>query len=258
MNFTKAQEKEISETLKSFGFNKKDQDVYLGLLEYGVATLTPLSRKVGFPSTTVQSSLARLQSKGVVGVTKRKSRSVYEALDPIIFKDLLKEQATAIAGIVPLLQSAHAQSTVQSNIRVFERDRVTQVLNESLKCKDKVVLEIVSAGPFQKVIGEKYHYSRRRVKAGVHLKSLRVRSTEVKKYTKRAHEKELREARFLPNELSFKSSIMLWDNTVALLSTKSESAHVMITSESIANMYRQLFTLLWSVSGTMETASENM
>lgn len=256
MKLTQQQRTEITEVLSGFGFNQKDEAVYLALLEMGSATLTPLSRKLSIPVTTIQSTLARLEKRGVVGTTKRKSRSVYEALDPNVFKDLLKEQAVAVAGIVPLLKELKISTSELSTIRVFERDRVAEILNESLKCTDKLVLEIISAKPFQEVIGEKYHYSRRRVKAGIRLNSLRVRSTEIKQYNAARHQHELREARFLPPEMTFEASVLIWDHTVALLSTKSEGAHVMITSPAIALMYRQLFGVLWSVSGKMETLHE--
>ncbi len=252
------QQKEISQTLSEFGLNKKDQDVYLGLLKAGLTTLTPLSRSLGLPPTTVQSALARLERRGIIGVTKRKSRSVYEALDPIVFRDLLKEQATALASITPLLQQMKSDVQEKTHIRVFERERVAEILNQSLKSKEGEVLEIMSAKPFQDVIGESYHYTKRRMKTGVSLRSLRIRETEIKKYNQTVHKKELREARFLPKELSFRASALIFDNTVALFSTKSEGAHVMITSKSISDMYRQIFSLLWSVSGTMETLDKKM
>lgn len=258
MKLTQQQRREISEVLSGFGFNPKDEQVYLALLELGTTTLTPLSRKLGIPVTTVQSAMTRLESKGVVRTTKRKSRSVYEAHEPSVFKDLLREQATAIASIVPLLQSLKTTSATSATIRVFERDRVTEILNESLKCKNKLVLEIVSAKPFQELIGEKYHYTKRRLMEQISLKSLRVRSTEMKKYNESIHRQEQREARFLPPEFTFSSTILLWDQTIAILSTKPEGSHVMITSPSIAQMYRQLFDLLWSVSGKMETLPKNV
>lgn len=247
------QRRELNETLSGFGLNQKDQDVYLALLQLGLTTLSPLSKQTGLPLTTVQSVIGRLTQKGIVKVTKRKSRHLYEAHDPMVFKDILKEQATAIASIVPFLQGMKTQSLVGSRVQVFERERVAEILNVSLKCKNRIVYEIVSAGPFQQLIGEKYHYTRRRVKEGIDLKSLRVRSTEVKKYNARIHQTEKREARFLPKELTFEANVMFWDDTVAIFSTKSEGAHVLITSKSVRELFEQIFQLLWSVSGKMET-----
>src|SRR3990167_8988245 len=244
--FTSKQKQEITEVLTSFGFNPKDEYVYLALLEMGSTTLTPLSRKLSLPVTTIQSTMQRLVKKGVVDVTKNKSRSLFQAHHPDVFKTLLTEQAKSVAGILPLLAS----------IKTEKRERVTDILNESLNAKSKIVYEIVSAKEFQDVIGEKFHYSKRRVQKGIKLKSLRVRSQEIKQYSSATHARELREARFLPADLSFQASILFWDDTVAIFSTKSEGSHVMITSKTIREMIEQIFELLWSVSGKMETLAQ--
>lgn len=248
--------KEIAEVLSAFGFNQKDQEVYLGLLAFGQTTLTPLSQKLGLPVSTVQSTMQRLVKKGVVHVSKRKTRQVFEAADPGVFKELLKEQAKGIGAIVPILSKLKTDPLITPKMRVFRNERVWEIFNDSLECKDKQVFEIVSAKAFQQVIGEKYHYSRRRVKAGVQLKSLRVREHEIKQYNKKAHTAELREARFLPAELTFEANILFWDDTVAFFSTKQEGLHWTVTSKSIREMFEQLFSLLWSVSGKMETLVE--
>ncbi len=253
MSLTPANQKEITEVLSGFGFNTKDQEVYLGLLAMGQTTLTPLAKSLGMPVSTVQSTIGRLVNRGVIDVSKQKSRSVFRASDPLVFKQILTEQARGIAGILPLLEKVKEEPLTTPRLTVFTRERVTEIFNASLACKSGVVYEIVSAKDFQDVIGEKYHYTRRRTKAGVELKSLRVREHEIKKYNAGIHQKELREARFLPRELTFRANISFWDDTVAFFTTKSEGVHWMVESRSLREMMEQLFNLLWSVSGKMET-----
>ena len=88
------------------------------------------------------------------------------------------------------------------------------------------------------------------------MKSLRVESEEIKKYNKDTHEAELREAKFLPREMTFQSSIMFWDNTVAFFSTKDEGIAWIVESASIKDMIEQMFEMMWSVSRRMETLEE--
>jgi len=165
----------------------------------------------------------------------------------------LKEQANGIAGILPLLEKLKTASHTTPKLRVFNKERATDILTASLSCKNKIVYEIVSADSFQQTIGEKYHYTKRRVKAGVQLKSLRVRSQEIKKYNRAIHKRELREARFLPHELTFLTSVLFWDDTVAFFTSHQECLNWTIESASMRKMMEQIFDLLWSVSGTMET-----
>ena len=252
----KLQQKEITEVLSRFGLSQKDQQIYLALLQSGKITITPLSRLVNQPVTTVQSAIGRLVDKGIVDVTKQKSRHVYEAHDPSILKKIIERQAQDVASIIPFLNTLKTETTISPKIRVYYRDRVTDIFHEALKCEGKLVYEIVSAKDFQEIIGERFHFTRRRLKNDVYLKSLRVQETEIKKYSKKTHERELREAKFLPSELTFRCSIMFWDNTVAFFTTKEEGLAWTVESKTLVETMKQMFGLMWSVGRKMETAIE--
>ncbi|NQV89116.1 MAG: hypothetical protein HQ488_02235 [Parcubacteria group bacterium] len=257
MSLSAANKKEITEVLSGFGFNPKDQQVYLGLLALGQTTLTPLAKSLGLPVSTVQSTVSRLVKRGVVNLSKQKSRSVLTPSDPNVFKQILTEQARGIAGILPLLEKVKQDPLTTPRLTVFTRERVTEIFNASLASKSGLVYEIVSAKDFQDVIGEKYHYTRRRIKEDVKLKSLRVREHEIKKYSVKSHARELREARFLPRELTFRTNISFWDDTVAFFTTAPEGVHWMVESRPLREMMEQIFNLLWTVSGKMETLVED-
>jgi hypothetical protein len=115
---------------------------------------------------------------------------------------------------------------------------------------------VVAAKDFQEILGEKFHFTKRRMQAGIYLRSLRVESQEIKKYNKKIHDKELREAKFLPREMDFKSSIMIWDNYVAFFSAKNEGLAFVVESNSISLMMTQMLEMFWSVSRRMETLAE--
>lgn len=252
MSLTILQSKEIAEVFETLGFNKKDQTVYVALLGLPPTTLTPLARLVRLPVTTVQSVLARLETFGVVNVTKRKSRHVYEALEPGALQKLMERRLEEVVGIVPLLSSLIKDAGGSSNVKVFYRERMNDIFNAALEAKGKMVYEIVSAADIQKILGEKFHFSRRRIAASVRLKSLRVESREIKNYNREIDRRELREARFLPREFSFQASVYFWDTTTALFSTTEEGVAVLIESRTITDMFRQMFEMLWSVSRLMD------
>jgi len=249
---TPLENKEISEVLDRFGLSKNEQKVYLVLFSVGRSSLTPISQKVGLPLTTVQAIMKRLDSVGLLNVTMNKSRHLYEVHDPTVLKKLVEQQLTEVSSIVPLLKKLKTEEIAETKIRVFNRERVADIFLEALKSKDKLVYEIVSADNLQKIIGEKLHFTRRRLQEGVRLKSLRVESEEIKKYNEDSHIKELREAKFLPREFTFGSSIMFWDDYLVIFSDKSESLAVMMKSQSMVEMYLQFFEMLWSVSRKMD------
>ena len=246
--------KEIAEVLGRFGLDAKEQAVYLALLPMGAATLSPLARASGLQLTTAQSVTGRLAETGLIEVTKRGSRHVYEAHDPEVLVRILERQAEEAEGIVPVLRKLRSDDAVPAAIRVYWRERRTEIFHQALAAKDKTVHEIVAARDLQEVLGEKFHFTRRRLKAGVKLMSLRVESQEIKRYSRGAHARELREAKFLPREMNFRSSVMFWDDTVAFFGAEREKLAWTVRSASIAEMMRQTFELLWSIGRKMETA----
>jgi len=253
---TAARRKEIAEVLGRFGLDAKEQAVYLALLPLGSATLSPLARASGLRLTTAQSVAARLAETGLVDVSKRGSRHVYEAHDPEALVRILERQAEEAAGIVPVLRRLRTDDASPAALRVYWRDRRTEIFHQALAAREKTVREIVAARDVQDILGEKFHFTRRRVQAGVRLLSLRVESQEIKRYSRSTHARELREAKFLPREMAFRSSIMVWDDTVAFFTAEREKLAWTVKSASMAEMARQTFDLLWSIGRKMETAAD--
>lgn len=247
------QRKEIDEVLERFGLGTKDRAAYLALMSLGKATLTPLARSVGLKPTTVQAVLNRLADRGLVKVAKHGSRSEYESLDPIVLRRLLERQAEEVASVLPALRSLGEGTAAPAKIRVYARDRMADIFHLALKAKGGVIHEIVAAKDLQDVLGERFHFTARRVKAGLKLRSLRVEAREIKRYSAATHARELREARFLPRELTFKTSVLFWDDTVAFLTTREEGLAWTVQSKTLRETYDQLFNLLWQVSRKMET-----
>jgi len=255
-SFTKLEQQEITEVLDNFGLNEKDRKVYFSLLNMDSGTITPLSKTVGMPPTTVQAIMFRLEKKGLLSVTTRKSRHVYSANEPEVFKKILERKMQDLNGIMPLLKKLKEEDSVKANIKIYYRERMADIFHEALNSKEKLVYEIVAARDLQEILGEKFHFSKRRIEKGVRLNSLRVEKHEIKKYNKAIHARELRAAKFLPAEFTFSSSVMFWDSTVAFFTTKREGLAFTVNSPVITEMIKQMFTMLWSVSRKMETIEE--
>lgn len=255
MNITKAARQEIHETLERFGLSAPEREAYLFLLSKGKHSATPVANALGIPLSSAQSVLRRLTDRGVVDVSKRKSRSVYGAKDPAVFRKILEQRMREIADVIPLLKGLEEEATAGAGITVYERERATDVFNLALSAKSKTVHEIVSASDIQDVLGERFHFTKRRMEAGVRLRSLRVETHEIKRYSKATHARELREAKFLPREMTFRASMMFWDDDMtAFFMPKSEGLAWVMKSRSMNAMMRQLFDVLWDVSRRMETA----
>lgn len=253
-SITSLELKEIHEVLAQFGLHDKDQAVYLAILQQQETTLTPLAKAARLPITTVQSIVERLKERGLLQVTMHKSRHLYQAHEPRILLELLQRQSQEVTSIMPLLDKLRSDTVREAKIKIYYRERMQDIFYEALKTKNKYIYEIIAAKELQEILGEKLHFTKQRVQKNIRLKSLRVETREIKTYSKSKHVQEFREARFLPRELTFTSSIMFWDNTIAFFTTKNEGIAWTIESKTIIETYKQLFGLLWNISRPMITA----
>jgi sugar-specific transcriptional regulator TrmB len=245
--------KEIDEILKTVGLSSTESRLYISLLRLGSSTLTPLSRELDLAPTTVQSAIDRLIDRGIISVSKHGSRRLYTAEDPSIFRQIIERQLEEVKMSMPILKELTDITISKNNLKILRGDQIKSIFYTALESKNQEILEIVSAKEFQKNIGEKFHFTRRRIKKRIYLKSLRVKKEEIKKYSALTHKRELREAKFLPRDISFKSSLMIFDDYVAILPTKIEDVAILIESRSISIMFRQIFGILWDISRKMET-----
>jgi hypothetical protein len=228
--------------------------VYRELLGAEAITLTPLSRRVSLPLSTTESILDRLAMEGVVSISKTGNRRSYTAAKPVVLKQNLERKIREVVGVLPLLESLQTKPHGEAKTRIYYRERMGDIFDAAMRAKNSLVYEIVAARDFQEILGERYHFTRRRLEHGVKLKSLRVESREIKKYSREKNLKELREAKFLPRELTFQATILFWDTTVALFTTKSEGLALTIQSPALAETMKQLFNLLWSVGRMVDVA----
>lgn len=251
MKLSSIQEKELSEVLLSLGLKEKEQLVYRALLGVGQSTLTPLARQADLAVSTTESILDRLAADGLTLVSKNRSRRVYTAAEPAALKQMLERKVREVVGILPLLEQLKATAPSEAKTRFYHRERLGDIFDSAMQAKSKRIYEIVAPKDFQEILGEKYHFTRRRKENNVHLMSLRVESREIKKYSREIDRRELREAKFLPRELTFKGTIMFWDNTVALFTAKQEGLAITIESAVLKEMYLQIFEMLWDISRPM-------
>ncbi len=256
MPISKQENNEISEVLSSLGLNSKEQIIYKTVISLNQTTLTPIAKQAQLPLTTTQSIVERLVKQGFLNTTKSGSRHIYQASEPKLLEQKLLQQSKDFAAISPLLNELKTEKGGSTQIKIYYNDRIKDIFFQMLEAKTKIIYEIVSGEDIQKILGEKFHFSKRRVERNIYLKSLRVETHEIKKYSSRIHAKELREARFLPKELGFQTSIFFWDDTIAFFGSQNENLAWTIRSHAWTDTLKQLFSFLWQLSRPMITLKE--
>ena len=244
----------LEEKLGRLGFDAKEARFYLAALELGPSQVRNIADKAGISRTNAYDVFARLLVKGAVthverGAARKKQYDVI-AEDPARLVRMLEEQRAVAEAILPELRSIYSRSAVKPRVRLYEGlEGIRTVLYDTLTCRSKRLLGILSMSDLLDVPGraETEDYIRQRIQAGVSLRVLRSRQKEVDRIWP-SSAAELRELRYTPPGLVFTMTTWIYDEKVAIISSRRENFGMTIESEELARMQENLFSVLWNVS----------
>jgi HTH-type transcriptional regulator, sugar sensing transcriptional regulator len=245
----------LEDQLTRLGLDMKEAKFYLAALELGQASVRVVADKAGISRTNAYDVFSRLLAKGTVtrverGAGRRKRKYDVVAEDPSRLLHIVEEQRVVAEALLPDLRSVYSRSTVKPRVRLYEGlEGIRTVLYETLTCRSKQLLGILSMRDLLDVPGreETEEYIRRRIQAGVSLKVLRSREKDVGDIWP-ARASELRDLRYAPAGLVFTMTTWIYDEKVAIVSSRRENFGMTIESEEFARMQENLFSILWAVS----------
>jgi len=245
----------LEDELNRLGFDRKEARFYLAALELGRAPVSVIAQKAGISRTNAYDVLGRLALDGAVtqverGGTRKKKKFDVVAEDPARLVKRLEEQRSIAAMILPELRSIFNRSVFKPRICLYEGlDGIRAVLYDTLNCRSKRLLGILSMRDLLDVPGrpETDEYIRQRIQGGISLRALRSREKEVGDIWQ-SGEAALREVRYTPPGLLFSMTTWIYDDKVAIISSRHENFGMTIESEEFARMQENLFSVLWNIS----------
>jgi sugar-specific transcriptional regulator TrmB len=245
----------LEEQLSQLGLDAKEARFYLAALELGQASVRAIAQKAGISRTNAYDVLVRLMRKGAVtqverGTAKKRKTLEVVAEDPTRLLSNIDKQRSVLEAILPDLRSIYSRSAATPRVRIYQGvEGIRTVLYDTLKCRSKHLLGILSMRDLLDVPGraETEAYIQDRVNRGVSLRVLRSREKDVGDIWQ-SGEAELREVRYVPAGLVFTMTTWIYDDKVAIVSSRRENFGMTIESEELAQMQRNLFSVLWAVS----------
>lgn len=237
-------------TLQKLGLSPKEAEVYLANLELGPAKIPEIARKSKIKRTTVYVIIESLIEKGLVSFYQSKSTKKFVAEEPNRLKSLLKEREQALDQIMPQLTALVKRDQDKRPEVLFYQGRegCLTILEKTLEKADSEVLFIGSINDIYKITTPEYdyeHYIPTRLQKKIKFTALVFPDPDAEKL--RAEEQTaLRQVKFLPQDFYFGSSMFIFQDKIAMISSDKELIGVVINSADLAQMERQKFKLLWS------------
>ena len=236
--------------LNRLGLQDKKAKVYLACLELGSAAASDIATRAGIQRTTVYEILDFLGQKGLVSSTPKGHGTVFSAESPDHLQKLLHDQERMLQKAMPELQTFFNAGKPRPKVRFYEGiEGVRTVFLDTITTKEGRLRAILSIADLHEFIGAQWFddYTNQRIASGNKLFVIRSESREVGGIYP-SSTKDNRELRLAPRGMEFALTQYLYDNKVALISTKKEGYGMIIESEDYYITQSNLFNLLWDIS----------
>jgi sugar-specific transcriptional regulator TrmB len=240
----------IAQILVQIGLNETEARFYLAALELGQASVRDIAAQAGITRTNAYDVFARLAEHGLVAEVGAASNKfmLVEAESPDRLIELLDVRRRKLDALLPELRSFHNRSAAKPRVRFYQGlDGIKLVLDDTLAARDKRLLGILSMRDLFEVPGRAWmdDLVRRRIRAGVHLRVIRSPIKDIRNVWPQSAP-DLREVRFASPDFVFTMTSYIYDNKVAIISSRRENFAMTIESAEFVAMQGNLFEALWA------------
>ncbi|HQS08877.1 MAG: transcriptional regulator TrmB [Rhizobiales bacterium 24-66-13] len=245
---------DIEEKLAKIGITGKLFKLYMAAVELGEAPVQEVATRAGLARTTAYDVLARLEQEELIRVEERQGRRFIVAEDPVGMLQRLELRRQVLGDLMPQIRSLYNRAKGKPQIRFYEGEEgVRTVLWETLSCQSKVLRGILSMDELIETPGleEMDSYIAERLNKGIKLQVLRSRHKDTERIWPSTPQ-ELRELRYAPENITLSVTQYVYDDKVAIISSKRENYGLVIESEDFARLQTALFETLWSLSAPAE------
>lgn len=242
----------LIQTLKEIGLSAKEANTYLTLLMYGPNPASVVASKAEMHRATCYGVLQKLMQKGFIQQSNRKKVTLFTAVEPNYILGALRDQKTKMDSKI---------ENLRRNISQFEKIRcdfapkpkvlfyegsagIKNILEDTLNAKE-TVRAYASLDELTAILPDYYpEYNRRRSHKNISMRAI-YPANEISFKHKLRDQKEKRESRLIPPEFDFHLDILIYNNCVAITSTR-EMFGILINSKQMADAQKNIFDLIWS------------
>lgn len=240
----------VPKVFEQLGYTRKEANVYLAALSLGESTVSDIAEKVGLPRTSVQIIVDDLHKRGLMNFYVLKRYRYWVAEDPERLMHALHEKENALRTVMPDLKAMRRKSGGMPEVRVFVgADDIKQIHDDVIATKQNV-LSFLPWDDWRAMFEQGYveEFIRLRIEHFLRIKVL-TPETERTKRLRLRDSSELRQTRFMPQNVEVKNAMFVYGTKVAIISlNQKRPTAVLIDSADINHMMTVFFEEMWERS----------
>lgn len=239
----------LNSALSVFGFTEVESAIYTSLMQYPDSTVLELSRRSDIPRSTLYGLLESLENRGYIFSTKKRKSLVYSAASPETLKREFNKRSELFYDAMKFMEYSYHDTTNRPGTALLEgSDGFRKLWKRIFGSGVREYCMITSGVTFLDFIQEKKLIEdiiEERVARNIQSKQLIPDSEKARKIVSR-DALEKRESRFLPKGTPIPTTIIIFGNEVAFMTTRRENSVILVMSGETALTFRMVFDLLWN------------
>jgi sugar-specific transcriptional regulator TrmB len=239
------------EQLEMLGLRGKEARLYLAALSSLPFTVADISKKSGLKRPTCYLILDELTKRGLISIVPKAKKRLYSAEPPEALIKQAKRSLSYAEKFVPSLRSLFQEGKDTSIVKYYYgQNGIRNIYEDILDSGVKEMHYIGSSKPLVEMAGDDFmrDYVVRRVKRGIHAQSIRMRGTEHNEQIYAGGKNMLREIRFAPEGIFIPSTVFIYADKIAIVSTTKSNFGILIENKEFYQTVLGLFKALWSIS----------
>lgn len=249
----------IVNTLREFGLSKKEAEVYLALLELGVAGANDIAKQAGINRSSTYVVIESLKKHGLVSMTVDKKVQGYIAAAPETLLKMAEEKSErsartkkSIEALLPELRTLHKETVFKPKVIVYEGDEANKISHHEIFENSEFRIYKDLSGMRETVPADYYEKdTKKRKEAKMKMFMISPDTPEnasiVQEYKKHNSSDEfvlIPQKKFSKSGSSKNIGIGIYRDRIKFASAKDKFA-IYIINQAITDTLRDLFDLAW-------------
>ncbi len=249
-------ENEPKNLLKELGFDERQAEVYLEVMQSGKISPSEIAKKHrDIPRSSVYDILSSLQNQGFVTTVQESGKLLFQTQGIEHVIDVLEDEKRTVEEKQRKLRTAadafaqiQSGSAYQPAVRHFEGKNGLVAMQREIANVRTALYTIVDmtavAKTFPRTIFQDNLKDLYLNKIEKH--DLMVRSPEAETYLKTAMPTTFHRIKWLPADVEFQTDTLVWDGHVAIMDYSGTPSGVIIDNPAIYKTFHAWFEMMWN------------
>lgn len=248
--------------LKRLGLKSKEAAVYLACLELGSSPVQNIARKARVVRATTYVVLESLMNRGLVTRYKEGKKTMFSAEPPRQLMRILEKEREGVderqrdlEQLLPELQVLMKAAGGRPSVRYFQGKEGLHVMRQEIVMYSKPGDMVYNFTPVDHLIAvfpedESAYYNQRAARGILSRTIFTTRSKAlINKYTSREYSVNSERRYIPPKSFTSTSGMTIYGDRVAIGNFVGKQMGVIIESQPIASMMKNIFELAWQSAG---------